>query len=76
MIDLIGRRPFDRPDAYDDAMGSSGKRGGGPPKDPVGGGGQVAPIPVKEDPHPLGPGIEAGEGVPVPQPALSSSLER
>ncbi|POW16428.1 hypothetical protein PSHT_06719 [Puccinia striiformis] len=31
MIDLIGRRPFDGPDAYDDAMGTSGKPGPPPP---------------------------------------------
>lgn len=70
MVDLIGPRPFDSPDAYDDAMGSSGRGPKGPP--PSGGGdpsGQLLPR-KQEDPHPLGRGIEGGEGVPMPQPAL------
>ncbi|KAG0142401.1 hypothetical protein CROQUDRAFT_82170 [Cronartium quercuum f. sp. fusiforme G11] len=79
MIDLIGRRPFDRPDAYDDAMGSSGKRGGGgPPKDPLGGGGSGGlgeALENDKEPHPLGRGIEAGEGVPMPEPALTSLIK-
>lgn len=54
MVDLLGPRPFDGPDAYDDAMGASGRGPKGPP--PAGGGGTPnQPLPKKEtDPHPLG----------------------
>lgn len=72
MIDLIGRRPFDRPDAYDDAMGPSGKRGPPPEAPPSGGQSRPVPKPATDDPHPLGEGIEGGEGVPLPSPALST----
>lgn len=74
MIDLIGRRPFDRPDAYDDAMGASGKPGPPPPPPGSSSGGQSRPVPkpATDDPHPLGEGIEGGEGVPLPSPALST----
>jgi hypothetical protein len=74
MIDLIGRRPFDRPDAYDDAMGSSGKPGPppSPPGSPSGGQSRPIPKPATDDPHPLGEGIEGGGGVPLPSPALST----
>ncbi|KAA1111055.1 AAA ATPase afg3 [Puccinia graminis f. sp. tritici] len=73
MIDLIGRRPFDRPDAYDDAMGSSGKPGPPPaPGSPSGGQNRPAPKPATDGPNPLGEGIEGGGGVPLPTPALSS----
>ncbi|KAI7964249.1 hypothetical protein MJO29_004676 [Puccinia striiformis f. sp. tritici] len=79
MIDLIGRRPFDGPDAYDDAMGTSGKPGPPPPSSTPGdtpnGGGQNRPVPhptTNDDPLPLGQGIEGGGGVPIPTPALSN----
>lgn len=77
MIDLIGKRPFDKPDAYDDAMGSSGKRGSGsPPPPPSSHGHQESPAlgSSEKDLHPLGKGIEGGEGVPLPEPALSSKV--
>ncbi|EGG06599.1 ATPase [Melampsora larici-populina 98AG31] len=78
MIDLIGKRPFDKPDAYDDAMGSSGKRGSGsgsgpPPHDPVQGKDESLLGNSEKEMHPLGKGIEGGEGVPLPEPALSST---
>ncbi|KAH9818442.1 ATPase [Melampsora americana] len=78
MIDLIGKRPFDKPDAYDDAMGSTGKRGSGsppspPPSDPIEGNRESLGK-LEKDPHPLGKGIEGGEGIPLPEPALSSKV--
>ncbi|MBW0477746.1 hypothetical protein O181_017461 [Austropuccinia psidii MF-1] len=72
MIDLVGPRPFDQPDAYDDAMGPTGRRGDPPPNAPTGGQSSPMPQPAPQDPHPLGQGIEGGDGVPLPQPVLSS----
>lgn len=70
MIDLLGKRPFEKHDPYDEAM-----LGGGTP----------SPLPVNKpkqspktqkeaqgakqgEPGVLPDGIEGGEGVPVPEP--------
>ncbi|SCZ90704.1 BZ3500_MvSof-1268-A1-R1_Chr1-3g02167 [Microbotryum saponariae] len=55
MINLLGRRPFEKADPYDEAMG------GVPPS-----GGALADKPSGDGP--LGGGIEGGHGVPVPEP--------
>lgn len=58
MIELLGPRPFEKEDPYDVGVL------GGPPKVPA----PVVTPPRESAPLPLGEGIEAGNGVPVPHP--------
>ena len=77
MIDIIGRRPFNRPDAYDDAMGANGKPGPSPPPPGKSSGGKSRPVPqpATDDTHLiLGEGTEGGKGVPLPSLALSTPV--
>lgn len=67
MLELIGPRPFEREDPFDQAMSAAGgspiepppTAGSGPGGEPVGDG---------QAPAPLGPGIEGGGGVPMVSP--------
>lgn len=61
MIALLGPRPFEKDDPYDEAMLGS-PAAGAPPPPPKPQGGDS-----KKD-HPLGEGIEGGGGVQVPHP--------
>ncbi|KAM0748973.1 ATP-dependent metallopeptidase Hfl [Meredithblackwellia eburnea MCA 4105] len=66
MIDLLGPRPFEKADSYDEALGTP-LAGGSPPPPPLKPQGAAAP--GEPTPLPLGEGIEGGGGVPMPQPA-------
>lgn len=66
MINLLGPRPFETADPYDDALAAPGT----PAPTPLPPAGRLAK--EQEDgetnPLPLGEGIEGGAGVPIPQP--------
>ncbi|KAI5480884.1 AFG3 family protein [Pseudohyphozyma bogoriensis] len=68
MIELIGKRPFDREDAYEEALVDGLKNPPGNPSPKQAGG-----LPGEPSPLPLGEGIEGGGGVPMPTPGLASS---
>jgi hypothetical protein len=67
MIALLGRRPFETEDSYESSML------GVPTPAPLPSAPTKNALKGEPTPLPLGEGIEAGAGVPIPQPAVASS---